>query len=176
MQTYTGKRFYPLDPRVDDVDIHDIAHALAMTCRYGGHVKQFYSVAQHSVLVAGCATAPNAFRALMHDAAEAYLGDMVRPMKKHPDMALFERAEERVEMVIAARFGLPYPISNGEVKRLDNRILLDEREHLMVPTDDDWKIDGEPLGVTIERWSPELAREHFMNAFERYRRWAEILR
>lgn len=176
MDTYSGKQFHPFDPRPDDIEIIDIAHALAMTCRFGGHTKQFYSVAQHCVLVASKASPANALRALMHDAPEAYTGDLVRPIKKHPEMVVFEWVEETVERAICARFGLPYPICNDEIKRLDNRILLDEREQVMTPTDHDWNIGGEPLGVEIDRWSPEIAREKFLNAWSEYSRWQSMLR
>lgn len=175
MQTYTGCRFFPFDPKPEDIDIRDIAHALAMTCRYGGHSKVFYSVAQHSVLVAGKATPKDALRALMHDAPEAYCGDLVRPIKKHPEMAVFEWVEETIERAICAKFDLPFPLMTAEIKRLDNRILLDEREAVMTATDHDWAVTGEPLGVTIEPWGPELAREKFLNAFETYSRWQKRL-
>ena len=172
MQTYTGKRFYPFDPRVEDIDITDIAHALAMTCRYGGHCKQFYSVAQHSVLVAEHAPAHPALAALLHDAAEAYTGDLIRPIKKHPEMAAFGWVEQNIERAICAKFGLPWPLMPPEVKRLDNRILIDEREQVMTPTDDEWSIgEHEPLGVTIEYWAPAIARGKFLIAFEAYSKW-----
>lgn len=172
MQTYTGKRFYPFDPQASSIDIVDIAHALAMTCRYGGHCKQFYSVAQHSVLVASKAPVEKALRALMHDAPEAYTGDLVRPIKKHPEMGAFTWVEQIVERAICAKFDLPFPIMDAEIKRLDNRILIDERDQVVVPTDDDWQFsEHEPLGVTIGIWAPEIARQRFLNAFEEYSKW-----
>lgn len=175
MQTYTGKQFFPFDPRVEDIDIVGIAHALAMTCRYGGHCKQFYSVAQHSVLVASKAAPHNALRALMHDAPEAYTGDLIRPIKKHPEMVVFEWVEENVEKVICAKFDLPFRLVNAEIKKLDNRILLDEREQVMTVSPHDWAVLGEPLGVTIDPWTPELAREKFLSAFEEYSRWDRLV-
>jgi hypothetical protein len=176
MQTYTGRRFWPLDPRPEDIDIVDIAHALAMTCRYGGHCKQFYSVAQHSVLVAGKAPAHLALRALLHDAPEALtgFGDVIRPMKKHVDAGFIEWVENIVERAICARFDLPFPLLTPEIKRLDNRILSDEREQVMAPlaaTGPEWGNLYEPLGVVIEPWAPEVAREKFLNAFEEYGAW-----
>jgi len=175
MQTYTGKQFFPFSPIVDSIDIVDIAHALAMTCRYGGHCKQFYSVAQHSVLVAEKAAPHNALRALMHDSPEAYTGDLIRPIKKHPEMAVFEWVEETIEKAICAKFDLPFRIMNPEIKRLDNRILGDEREQVMTHTDDEWWHIGEPLGVKIEPWPPEIARGKFLDAFELYSRWERLI-
>lgn len=175
MQTYSGRQFFPFDPKPEAIDIVDIAQALAMTCRYGGHCKQFYSVAQHSVLVAEKAPPALALRALMHDAPEAYTGDLIRPIKKHPEMAAFMWVEEVVERAICAKFDLPFPIMNADIKRLDNRILLDERDHVMTPCAHDWQVDGEPLGVTIERWSPETARWKFLDAYDRYSKWAKTM-
>lgn len=81
MQTYTGRVFWPLEPRPEDVDIVDIAHALANLCRYGGHSKVFYSVAHHSVLVSQIVPPADALWGLMHDSAEAYVIDLIRPIK-----------------------------------------------------------------------------------------------
>lgn len=182
MQTYTGKAFFPFDPRVEAIDILDIAHALAMQVRYNGHCKQFYSTAQHSVLVASKAPPHLALRALMHDAAEAYTGDLIRPIKKHPEMAVFAWVEETIERAICAKFDLPFPIMTPEIKRLDDRIILDERDQVMsqmlieaVKLFGDWPISGEPLGVTIDPWPPEVAREKFLNAFDEYSAWARKL-
>lgn len=175
MQTYTGHAFYPFNPTADSIDIQDIAHALAMTCRYGGHCKQFYSVAQHSVLVASKAPPHLALRALMHDAPEAYTGDMIRPIKKHPEMVAFGWVEEIVERAICAKFDLPFPIMHLTIKRLDNRILIDERDQVMSVAPQAWDVEGEQLGVVIEPWSPEVARWKFLDAFELYRGWAKKL-
>ncbi|MDP3133715.1 MAG: phosphohydrolase, partial [Burkholderiaceae bacterium] len=81
ISTFKGNRFYPAEPRIDGIDIEDIAHGLAYQCRFNGQTSAFYSVAQHSLMVADLV--PPALRraALLHDAAEAYLGDMVKPLK-----------------------------------------------------------------------------------------------
>src|SRR5438128_12538670 len=80
MQTYTGRAFYPLDPRLDDICIEDIAHALSMLCRYGGQCQEFYSVAEHSVLMSYAVNPQHALWALLHDATESYMGDLIRPL------------------------------------------------------------------------------------------------
>jgi hypothetical protein len=82
MQTFTGRAFYPLDPRPEDIDPVDIAHALSLICRYGGHSSRFYSVAEHCVLMSHAVAPEHALWALLHDATEAYLGDMIRPLKR----------------------------------------------------------------------------------------------
>ena len=73
IQTYTGRQFWPLDPRIEDIDIHDIAHALSHQCRYSGHCLRFYSVAEHSVLLSHHVAGEHMLWALLHDAWEAYL-------------------------------------------------------------------------------------------------------
>lgn len=86
--TYTGKHIDLLDPKPEDIDIHDIAHSLSMQCRYNGHTPEFYSVAQHSLEVSYAVSAkPSALAGLMHDAHEAYAGDIVRPVKSFLEMA-----------------------------------------------------------------------------------------
>lgn len=176
MQTYTGRAFYPLDPQPEDIDIVDIAHALSMQCRYNGHVDRFYSVAEHCVLMANWildesgvlgdrfATA-TALWALFHDAAEAYVGDMVRPLKIHmPD---FCAADDAVTAAIARRFDLGQTTIPAEVKAIDTRILLDERAELLVPPPGAWAIEGlEPLGVTIEGWDPARAKAEYLSMFD----------
>lgn len=82
MLTYTGIHFYPLDARVEEIKIEDIAHALSNICRYGGHGNNFFSVAQHSILASQFSSDPaEALALLLHDAHEAYFGDNIRPIK-----------------------------------------------------------------------------------------------
>jgi hypothetical protein len=119
----------------DDIDILDIAHALAHTCRFGGHTTEFYSVAQHSVHVASLLDGPVRLYGLLHDAAEAYLGDVVGPLKSRTHLApagpwaraiAFEAIEERLLAQIMRRFDMPpiTPEIAADVARAD-RIMLD---------------------------------------------------
>src|ERR1035437_1784040 len=104
MQVYSGARFYPLDPRPDEIDAADIAHALSLLCRYGGHVDRFYSVAEHCVLMSRAVAPENALAALLHDATEAYVVDVPRPLKRClRDYAPIEAAVWRA---IASRFSV----------------------------------------------------------------------
>lgn len=155
MQTYAGVQFWPLDPRPEEIVWQDIASALSKMCRFGGHTHTFYSVAEHCVLMSRWIEDKTgdrklALAALLHDAAEAYVGDMVRPLKQHmPD---FKAVEQRLMDMIAMKVGLNdiYP---GEVREADNRILLDERKAVLGPKPAEWfqDIEGiEPLGVHIE--------------------------
>lgn len=165
MQTYLGLRFWPLDPRPEDVSFRDIAHALAMQCRYGGHSMRFYSVAEHSVLLARAAPPELALWLLLHDASEAYLSDMIRPLKRF--MPEYRAAEDRVQWAIYQRYGLDPAFEPREVKQFDNRILMDERAQVMRHTTDQWHFGGEtePLGIRLQFWSPERAEDEFLDTF-----------
>lgn len=81
IQTFSGKKFFPLEPEKNEYDIHDIAHALSLKCRFGGHCQRFYSVAEHCVRVADIVAPESKLWALLHDAAEAYLPDVCQPIK-----------------------------------------------------------------------------------------------
>lgn len=118
LQTYTGRRIELFDPRPEQIDIEDIAHALAHECRYAGHVKEFYSVAQHSVIVSRLCEPQDALWGLLHDGAEAYLGDVVKPLKVTGAFAAFREMEMRMQLAICSRFGLP-PEEPASVKRID---------------------------------------------------------
>jgi uncharacterized protein len=165
IQTYTGRRVYPLDPSPEDIDIADIAHALSNVCRFTGHVREFYSVAQHSVIVSECVPAPFALLGLMHDAPEAYIGDISRPLKKSlaalddagPSsgrLGTYEPirfAEGRLMDAIAARFGFGPPSVGQEgyerrefdeawqrVGAADVLLLATEARDLMGPLRPEW--------------------------------------
>jgi uncharacterized protein len=165
MQTWTGKRFYPLDPRPEDFDIDDIGHALANVCRFAGHSREFYSVAQHSFYVSALLPPPLAKLGLLHDAAEAYIGDMVRPLKRMAEMQVYCDLETRLWGCIAAKFDL-LDVSDPEglLKTADNIMLATERRdlfHKPMP----WSPLPEPLPNPITPWTPMVARNVFL---ERY--------
>jgi uncharacterized protein len=132
--TYTGKRFYPLAPDLDDICIEDVAHALSMQCRFTGHVSDFYSVADHclwvSVIAAELGHPEDALWGLLHDASEAYLHDIASPIKRQDAFALYRGAESTLEDLIFAKFGLhgPRPPS---VKWADKIMVTTEAQHLM---------------------------------------------
>lgn len=171
MQTLTGRRFFPADPRAEDIDIRDIAGALARQCRYGGHCLRFYSVAEHCVLLAEkiAETSPGlAIDALLHDASEAYLVDIPRPVKPH--IPGYAAVEYRLMGVIARKYGFRWPLAD-EVKTADLAILSDEREQNMAPMSVPPKLWGNTLpalGVTLRFWSTERAEALFLEAFEQF--------
>jgi uncharacterized protein len=132
-----GRQLYPFDLRPEDIDIDEIAVALGNMCRFGCHLHHFYSVAQHSVYVSRIV--PHNFKriGLLHDATEAYIGDMIRPLKQSPELQAFREIEENVWVVIAERFGLPRVIPQ-EVEEADNRVLMTERRDLLPPHPWEW--------------------------------------
>lgn len=188
IMTYTGRRFWPLAPRAEDVDIRDIAHALALKCRYGGHSSRFYSVAQHSVLVSHYVPTKHAMAGLLHDAAEAYLADIPRPVKC--DVPGWKELEAKVMDVIADKLKLPehpmakysmYYIEPREVKAIDTAILWPEMKALMGPASLDALIESmgalvfDPMrDVVIEPWPWERAEWEFLKRHDEI--MAEIAR
>lgn len=165
IQTASGLQFWPIDPRPHEVEIEDIAHALSMLCRFGGHCRRFYSVAEHSVLLARVASPQNKLWALLHDASEAYLVDVPRPLK--PFLAGYREAEDKIMRAVEVRFNLHLGMP-GEVKRLDKAILTDEQMQNMAPAPTPWSTDTEPLGVTLQFWSPEEAKAQFLATFAEF--------
>jgi hypothetical protein len=163
--THTGRQFWPLDCRVDDIDIEDIAHGLAHICRFGGHCRHFYSVAQHSVLVSRNVPLQLRMLGLLHDATEAYIGDMVRPLKLQ--MPEFNEIEEKLWAVIARRFDLP-AILPPEIKTADNAALMAERRDLFNPAHvaaHSWSIKERPLACRILPLKPDDAKRLFLNEY-----------
>ncbi len=156
IQTFTGRKFDPMQPYVYDVCIEDIAHALALTCRFSGHCQTFYSVAQHSILVSHIVPDCDALWGLLHDAAEAYLVDLPRPIKqalRQQGNTAFDDMEAAVMRAVCARFGLneqqPQSVSEADLV-----LLATEARDLMAPLDPDWliqesngyKVLPEPIG------------------------------
>ncbi len=172
IQTLSGRRVNPLDAAPEDIDPADIACALANLCRFGGHSRGFYSVAQHSVIVCDLleergATPDELLAALLHDAAEAYLGDLPHPLKHRSELgAAFRVAEKRLEAVIAARFALTD--ASARIKPLDRALLATERRIFSLVAWHWPELDGvEPLELTISPWTPSRAQEEFTRRFER---------
>ncbi len=168
-QTFLGTKVFPLDPRVEDIDIRDIAHQLSLICRYGGATRHHLSVAEHSVHVAS--QLPLAFRreGLLHDAAEAYIGDMRRPIKHEPEMSFFREVEEKLEAVIFERFGVTStPESRAAIKSIDNRIIIDEVRCLMSEPPDGCTTRHAgvvALDIHIDGWPARFAEEVFLDIF-----------
>jgi hypothetical protein len=128
--TFSGLRFWPLAPNPEKILIADIAHALAHQCRFGGHASKFYSVAEHSVHVSRLCPAQDALWDLLHDASEAYLVDLPRPLKRLPEFAPYREAERRLQRAVAERFGLA-PEQPASVMAADDTMLWIEAHSLL---------------------------------------------
>ena len=168
VSTFSGNRFYPLEPRIDRVAIEDIAHGLAYQCRFNGQTQEFYSVAQHSLVVASLAPTDLRLAALLHDAAEAYLGDMVKPLKVL--LPEFAAIEDKVSLLIAAAFGVDFS-DYGPIKRADLIALATEKRDLMPHSVERWAyLDNVcPLPDRIVPMQPGAAKQAFLNEFLRLR-------
>jgi hypothetical protein len=169
--TATGGAFNVIDPKVEDVRLHDIVHALSRQCRYGGHCRRFYSVAEHSVHVARVVALkyPSlGLPALLHDSSEAYLVDIPRPLKKA--MPEYRAVEDRLMKAIYTRFEIGevfWPL-DPEIVDIDVRILHDECEQNVAQPAVPWGFPGEPLGITLQYWAPDVAASWFLSEFYRY--------
>lgn len=165
--TYSGSKFDFIEPHNNEFRIEDIAHALSHVCRFAGHTREFYSVAQHSVLASRIVTdGPQAqMAALMHDASEAYIGDITRPLKQL--LPEYKVIEKRIEIALFNHFGIAYPLPES-VKHADMVMLATEKRDLMPPADDEWKlITGvQPMTEVINPWHPEKAAREFLMRFE----------
>jgi 5'-deoxynucleotidase YfbR-like HD superfamily hydrolase len=186
IRTYTGWRFWPLDPKAEEVDIEDIAHALSLVCRFTGHTYCFYSVADHSLRVSKLAeqlmmadhgplplrvkaAREMALWGLLHDASEAYLCDVPSPLKRAPGFGqLYKDFECNLMEVIKERFNLS-PHEPEIVKDADRILLNTEMRDLMdVPTEDaeQWQCGSAQLPETIYPLDPQRAEMEFIRRFE----------
>jgi hypothetical protein len=170
LQTVSGRWVNPFDPDPAQLDPGDIARALANQCRFGGHCRVFYSVAQHSVIVSELVEqrggdVEDVFAALMHDATEAYLGDMPHPLKHRSALgAEFKAAEDHLEQVILDRFSIKADVP--EIKRADRALLATERRAFSAETWHWPELEGvEPLDLELTAWPPDEAARAFA---ERY--------
>ena len=154
--TRTGQRFDLLAPRAELISTLDIAHALAHVCRFGGHTRHHYSVAQHSLLVASIVPDGLQLTALLHDATEAYICDMVRPLKALlPD---YSEIEHGIWLAICDRFNIDPSIPTS-IHEADMIALATERRDLMPEHGETWPcLAGiTPLPTTLPRWTSEHA-------------------
>lgn len=162
MQTATGKQFWPLDPRPEEVDILDIAAHLSKICRYNGACDWHYSVAQHSVYVSHQVPPEHALAGLLHDAAEAYCCDIHRPLKVH--LCGYAEIEAGIWSTIAARFGLAEELP-ASVHDADNAVLLAEKAQIMRPSPASWNVPGTAAPIRVSPWTTDQAREAFLSRF-----------
>ncbi len=172
-----GTQFYFNSPTSDMIHVEEIAHALSLLCRYNGHTRRYYSVAEHCILMADWvakqtwATPLDVLTALHHDDAEYIIGDLARPVKAK--MPQFKELELILDRAIALRFGTLYPFPPW-LKEIDARIIQDERNNVINPSDNDWGTDSlVPLDVQFFEVAgrfPMLMRRAFLT---RHHRWSE---
>jgi hypothetical protein len=167
IQTVSGKKMDLLNPAIDSINIEDIAYALSRICRFNGHTRRgtWYSVAEHSVNVAMLVPDEHKLTALMHDASEAYIADLSRPIKSF--IKNYEYVEHRLMMVISRTFGNEWPLPKV-VKDIDMRILNDEKRDIMGPEPEAWDNFGEPMDFPIYGMHPQTAERAFLTAFDLY--------
>lgn len=170
IQTYTGRAFWPLKPTTEALSVIDIAHALSNQCRYSGHVKFFYSVAQHCCLLAAHVsqrggTPEQCLQILMHDAAEAYLVDIPRPVKQFmPQYRVWDKA---INDTIRQWMGWGDLAILDFQDDLDSRVIVDERAALLGGSLD-WGHRMKPVGIHIQPWTPEMAEKQFLLQYAGY--------
>lgn len=161
IQTASGHMVSPLNPDPATITLPDIAHALAHICRFTGHTRTFYSVAEHSVRVARLVPREDRLAALLHDATEAYLCDIATPVKAM--LPGYAEAEDRLARVIADKWGVSYPWPES-VKRADRIMLHSEAKVLM--GDPEWARGHETVSMGQCGWEPWYARMTWLEMVE----------
>ena len=187
-QTFTGRQYWPLDPRAEDIDPVDVAHHLSLICRFTGACRVFYSVAEHSVHVShvverhlertsmarGCGPIDRnlVLRALLHDGPEFMLNDMSRPTKI--SVQGYREIERMNWNAFCVRFGLAVADREGLIKQADDAMLLAEQAALMAPPPVPWAplevpetmlADAHEL-LEMGEWGAEMAERKFLQRYE----------
>lgn len=159
--THCGRTLRIHSPEPDDITIEDIAHGLGNLCRWGGQCSQFYSVAEHSIRVSRMVPRELALHGLLHDAAEAYLGDVINPLKRR--LVEYQRIEQLWEEAIAIAFGLG-PASGDEIKKADAEALETERRFLLPQYQSERPATQSVFGPTLH---PPYAKRAFMAEYRK---------
>jgi hypothetical protein len=168
MRTFSGRQFWPMDPKAEDMSIRDVAHHLSLQCRFNGATKDFYSVAEHCVIGSYLVPPEDAFEFLMHDAAEAWLGDLIRPMKNHSILGHeYKRIEAMVEAQVRERWGLADEMP-ASVKRVDQALCVVElAQAFEIPRRGSEDLDSlsMPELPTLRFWPWHMAESMFLRRF-----------
>jgi uncharacterized protein len=154
-RTWTGQMVDLFDPDPETICIEDIAHSLSNQCRFGGHTPKFYSVAQHSVLCSIIVQEEHQLAALMHDASEAYLIDVPRPLKKA--LVNYHDMENRMMKVISDKYGFQFPLQPPVIKADEN--MLQHEWCSFMSSGSNRNI------IVFDFWSPEHSKREFLNFF-----------
>ena len=170
IETFTGTRFRPLSPVSKDIKLTDIAHALSHQCRFSGHTREFYSVAEHSVRVSQLLeeqgySVRTQLWGLLHDASEAYLQDVASPLKRQDCFDSYREAEQRLMLAICHTFELPSKQPEA-VTKADLSLLATEARDLMPYKSEHWgSLKAKPLPTPIVPWSPDQAKKLFIRRY-----------
>lgn len=176
MSLYSGGKFYPLDPHPEDVTVVDIAHALSQQNRFNGHVRWPYSVAQHSVHVLSAVKRmfPEADKelllfALFHDAAEAYIGDVITPVKHY--LPFFKEIEDKIMKAVSDKFGFRMTKHRKKKIKQADLLMCSAEKRDLHPTEIEWPNMPDPSPVrTIIPWAPSYAKGRFMREYNELQR------
>jgi len=164
--TYSGLKFNAFEPHNDQICIEDIAHALALNCRFNGHIHTHFSVAQHSIIISKLVPKEYALEALLHDAPEAYLTDVPRPIKRF--LPECQEIEDNILEVILKKFGCVFPLPDC-VLEIDHHMVADEAIALW-PKRPEWVNDFTPNGIEINPWNWKVSEKLFLERFRELKR------
>lgn len=167
VQTASGKAVYPLEPDPSSITIEDIGHSLSLQCRFMGHTRVFYSIASHCCWVSHLVDIRGpqaALWGLLHDASEAYLVDLPRPLKKLPEFVQYREIEANLMRVICEKFGLD-PVEPESVRQADLIALATEARDLMAAPPKAWNPMPPPWPFAIVPVPPEEAERQFLQRF-----------
>jgi len=181
IETYSGHKFYVMDPKPEDIDLEDVSHALSNACRFSGHTKYFYSVAEHSINVAnrlferyGCRAL--ALKGLVHDASESVFVDIPSPIK--PYLTNYKKIEQGIQDMLYVKFcgAVPNPVEKTLIKEVDLEMLWIEGYQLMPSKTKKWDNNGdrahyEPIvigHVPLECYTPASAKGAFNLTFNKF--------
>jgi hypothetical protein len=167
IQTVSGGMFHILDPRQHEILVTDIAHSLSLMCRFTGHVRRFYSVAEHSWHASYLVPEIDALWALLHDASESYIADLNRPLKHFTDVGpAYMQVEEKIMAAICRKFRID-STQPESVTIADTAMLYAEKNQLMPPMewDQKWGADQTAADVKIRCWLPDVAKAMFLSRF-----------
>lgn len=168
IQLYSGGIIHLLKPQPEEIHIVDIAHALSQMCRFTGHTRTFYSVAEHLYFASFLAEPQDALWGLMHDASESYCADLNRPLKHYTAIGpVYREVEERIQNAICDRYGLPREMPKS-VHEADIRMLYTEKEQLLprMAWVTKWSVDERPANIVLPTWKPRKAEKMFLKRFK----------
>ncbi|MEA2011983.1 MAG: phosphohydrolase [Verrucomicrobiota bacterium] len=170
IETFSGKVINPSNPNVDFIDIEDIAHSLSLQCRFNGHCRTFYSVAEHSIHTSKYLAQQNysaklCMWGLLHDASEAYLADIPRPVKTSLKNYLI--LEKNLSSLIYKKYTFESPDAKAykPVDDADNALLMTEAAGLVLSKGKDWGIKAPSTDIKLRYYDWNTAKKEYLKMF-----------